>query len=132
MGGLIIAPAIFLKTRAQLRKQNLDFSPVAEFGIGLMAVFMLGDNMHIDTALAFPEGDDTQRRELNVDGLGRLIEVREHENKDAPRNTGTTVSVTLSVAQSKRARPHVARGPRILSPHLREFTLRPDVGTRRH
>jgi hypothetical protein len=86
----------FLETRSQLRKRGLDFAPVAEFGIGFMAVFMLGDLVEVETALWSPKRQDTQRRTLRIDGLGRLIEVREAENTGSARFYGTRVSVQLT------------------------------------
>jgi molecular chaperone HtpG len=48
----------FLRTRTLLRQKGLDFSPVAEFGIGVMAVFMLGDRIEVETAPWSPSRKD--------------------------------------------------------------------------
>lgn len=86
----------FLRTRSLLRQQGLDFNPVAEFGIGVMAAFMLGDRMIVETAPWSLNRQDNQRRTLQIDGIGRLIEVRETENVGASRFYGTRVSVQLT------------------------------------
>jgi molecular chaperone HtpG len=85
----------FLRIRSVLRRQNLDFNPISEFGIGFMAVFMLGDRIEVETAPWFPTRNDAQRRVLKIDGLGRLIELKETGNSSAPRLPGTRVSIQL-------------------------------------
>ena len=95
----------FLRTRSLLRRQNIDFSPLSEFGIGFMAVFMLGDRVEVETASSFPARNDTQRRLLRIDGLGRLIEVTEDENTAIPRFFGTRVSVQLTSLIDQREPP---------------------------
>lgn len=86
----------FLQTRSLLKKRHLNFSPVSEFGIGFMSVFMLGDQVEVETAPWFPSRNDTQRRVLRIDGLGRLIEVTEDRNTLSPRFHGTRVSIRLA------------------------------------
>jgi hypothetical protein len=86
----------FLQTRSLLRQRGLDFAPVAEFGIGFMAIFMLGDRVEVDTALWSLVRKDGQRRLLRIDGVGRLIEVRETENNGPSRFFGTRISVQLT------------------------------------
>ena len=90
----------FLQTKAQLRKQRQDFVPIAEFGIGLMAIFMLGDRVEVETAPWLTSRRDNQRRLLRIDGLGRLIEVSESENFGSPRYYGTRISVYLVSRQN--------------------------------
>ena len=95
----------FLRTRSMLRKENVDFSPVSEFGIGFMAVFMLGDRVEVETASCFPVRNDTQRWVLRIDGLGRLIEVTEDKNVTVPRFYGTRVSVQLTSLADRSGPP---------------------------
>lgn len=95
----------FLRTRSLLRKQNVDFNPVSEFGIGFMSVFMLGDRVEVETASCFPVRNDTRRRLLRIDGLGRLIEVKEDENAAIPRFFGTRVSINLTLSSNRSERP---------------------------
>lgn len=91
----------FLRTRTLLRQRGSDFVPVSEFGIGMMSVFMLGDRIEVETAPWEPRGQDGQRRLLSIDGIGRLIEVKEAQNVGASRFYGTRVSVHLK----SRAKP---------------------------
>jgi len=86
----------FLRTRSLLRKKGLDFSPVAEFGIGVMAVFMLGDRIEVETSLWSLARRDGQLRHLSIDGVGRLIEVKETDNAGPARFYGTRVTVQLT------------------------------------
>lgn len=95
----------FQKIRSSLRKRNLDFSPVSEFGIGFMATFMLGDKIEVDTASTYPIGTDHQRRTLRIDGLGRLIEVTEEPNIRVPRLQGTSISVWLRTKSTNSTVP---------------------------
>jgi hypothetical protein len=102
----------FLQTRSLLRKDDLDFSPVSEFGIGFMAVFMLGDRVEVETSASYPTRNDVQRRLLRIDGQGRLIEVTEDQNISAPRFQGTRVSIRLA---SRAARYQVPTWTRVES-----------------
>ncbi|MEH2480236.1 hypothetical protein V1282_003593 [Nitrobacteraceae bacterium AZCC 2146] len=86
----------FLRTRSFLRKKGFDFAPIAEFGIGVMAVFMLGDRIEVETAPWSPSRKDSYLRRLWIDGVGRLIEVRETDNSELPRFYGTRVTVQLT------------------------------------
>jgi hypothetical protein len=86
----------FLRTPSLLRQKGLDFAPVAEFGIGIMAVFMLGDRIEVETAPWSPSGKDGYLRRLWIDGVGRLIEVRETDNSGLSRFYGTRVTVQLT------------------------------------
>lgn len=95
----------FIKIRSQLRALELDFQPVSEFGIGFMAIFMLGNKVEVETALSLPVRQDAQRRLLQIDGVGRLIEVKEDPNTSIPRFQGTRVSVRLATRVSKVAAP---------------------------
>jgi HSP90 family molecular chaperone len=95
----------FIRIRSQLRALELDFQPVSEFGIGFMAIFMLGNKVEVETALSLPVRQDTQRRLLQIDGVGRLIEVKEDPNTSIPRFQGTRVSVRLATRESKVTAP---------------------------
>jgi hypothetical protein len=100
--------AEFVRTRSALRRSNLDFSPVSEFGIGFLAVFMLGDRVTVDTALSYPIRNDSLRRTLRIDGVGRLIEVAEQLNNSVPRFQGTSVTVQLSSSSANYCVPTYA------------------------
>ena len=95
----------FLKVRSQLRARDLDFQPVSEFGIGFMAIFMLGNKVEVETSLSLPVRQDPQRRLLQIDGVGRLIEVKEDPNTSIPRFQGTRVTVRLATRGSKGKAP---------------------------
>lgn len=85
----------FARDRMQLRKADVDFAPVSEFGIGFLSCFLLADRVDVETALWEPIRDDTRRRRLEIDGPSRLIRVREDANEGLPRLRGTRVSLTL-------------------------------------
>jgi hypothetical protein len=86
----------FLRTMANLRKAKSDFAPVAEFGIGFLSCFMLGDRVDVQTAHWASARQDVTRRHLKIDGVGRLIEVSESPNDGPSRFTGTSIALTLS------------------------------------
>jgi hypothetical protein len=85
----------FNEVRAALRKANLNFSPVSEFGIGFLASFLLADYVVVETALhAAPPnsvGRDTVRRILHISGPTRLIRLEERRNDDRLRGTRVTL-----------------------------------------
>jgi HSP90 family molecular chaperone len=83
----------------------VDFKPVSEFGIGFMAVFMLGNRVEVETASWASARSDGSRRVLRIDGLGKLIEISEEPNVSSPRFYGTRVSITLSSGDHDHAAP---------------------------
>jgi hypothetical protein len=95
----------FLKIRSDLRRAHADFSPVSEFGIGFLSSFLLGDRVIVETAPAQVLRHDTIRRTLKIDGVGRLIEVSEHENSKNPRFHGTRVSIMCAKSEHDYAPP---------------------------
>jgi hypothetical protein len=94
----------FLQIQSMLRRSNLAFNPISQFGIGFMAVFMLGDRVDVETAPWSSATEQSKRRLLQIDGIGRLIEVREQDNIALPQFHGTKVSVRLS-SQTKGYEP---------------------------
>lgn len=70
--------------------------PIAEFGIGFVSVFQLGDEVVVETAGSGLVGNDVTRRTLRMDGVGRLIEVSESANNREPRFAGTRVTIVLT------------------------------------
>jgi Histidine kinase-, DNA gyrase B-, and HSP90-like ATPase len=91
----------FLQTRALLRKQNLDFKPISEFGIGFASVFMLGDRVEVETASWIGDRNDKRKRVMRIDGLGRLIEVYEDPNTALPHFHGTKITIHLAKRASR-------------------------------
>lgn len=89
----------FLRTRAELSKTNHDFGAVSEFGIGILSSFMLCDIMEIETAIWTDVRNDTHKRLLKIDGLGRLIEVTETINVGLNRFSGTRVTLFLKESE---------------------------------
>jgi len=90
--------AEFAGLRAEFRRSGVDFAPVAEFGIGFMACFMLADQVEVRTAMWRPLRGDTRVRNLRIDGPNRLIRVEEQAN-DGPRPfSGTEVRLHLNRA----------------------------------
>lgn len=88
----------FLRTRAELRKGGVDFNPVSEFGIGIMSCFMLGHRVEIETAAWYAPRGDNRRRILKIDGIGRLIELREYTNDGVDSWSGTRTTIHLRPA----------------------------------
>ncbi len=86
----------FNSLRVQLRKANLDFAPVSEFGIGFLAAFMLSDKVKVETAMWQPVHGDTCRRVLEIHGPTKLIHYAEFDNASLDRLRGTNVSLTLT------------------------------------
>lgn len=77
---------------SDFRRQNLDFTPISHFGLGLMSCFMLSDRLVVDTQHI----DEQLRRQLplrvELDSKGRYVVLRQLA---APRE-GTLVSIPLS------------------------------------
>jgi molecular chaperone HtpG len=88
--------AEFQEERLMLREKNLDFAPVSEFGIGFLSVFLLGDNVVVDTAASEPRRGDYKRHSLHIHGPSRLIRVNESPNEGPARFSGTSVSIDLT------------------------------------
>jgi hypothetical protein len=95
----------FFHTQSLLRRNSLRFSPISQFGIGFMAVFMLGDRVDVETAAWSSSMEQSKRRVLQIDGIGRLIEVRERDNNSLPQFHGTRVSIRLSGADTNYKPP---------------------------
>jgi hypothetical protein len=85
----------FNQFRVQLRKQDLDFAPVSEFGIGFLSAFLLADKVEVETAMWEPLRGDTRKRILEIHGPTRLIRMSVDENTGAARFRGTRVVLTL-------------------------------------
>lgn len=88
--------AEFSQTRIALRKANLDFAPVSEFGIGFLSSFLLASRVEIETAMSESPRGDTIKRVLQIDGPTRLIRLSEQRNEGPNRFKGTRVSLHLS------------------------------------
>lgn len=86
----------FMRSKAELMKNNLDFEPISEFGIGIMSCFMLGNHLELETAAWNSPRDDSKRRVLKIDGVGRLIEVKESAHKGVASISGTRVTIELA------------------------------------
>lgn len=88
----------FLRSNAVLWRRGVGFSPVSEFGIGFVSVFMLSNRIEVETAMPHSPRKDTARRILDIDGLGRLISVTEFDNAGFAASEGTTVTLRLDDA----------------------------------
>jgi hypothetical protein len=112
----------FARDRLELRKRNVDFAPVSEFGIGFLSSFLLADRVEVETAMWEPVRGDTRKRHLEIDGPTRLIRIRETPNEGVKRFKGTSVRLHLSrggKGSSKESRPEPPSWDEILS-YLRE------------
>jgi hypothetical protein len=88
--------AEFDMQRFALRKGNLDFAPVSEFGIGFLSCFLLADRVKVETAMAEGWRGDTRKRTLLIDGPTRLIRLDEEPSEGPGRWKGTQVTLYLS------------------------------------
>jgi len=86
----------FNQFRVLLRKQDLDFAPVSEFGIGFLSTFLLADKVDVETAMWEPLHGDTKKRLFEIHGPTRLIHLRVQDNTGANRFRGTSVRLTLT------------------------------------
>lgn len=92
----------FSSLRVELDRHGVDFSPVSEFGIGFLSVFMIADRVTVETAMwEAPPGDDTFKRTLTIDGPTRLIRWVEEENAGVDRFSGTRITLLLRSSQSR-------------------------------
>ena len=87
--------AEFNRERVALRRKNLDFAPVSEFGIGFLSCFLLSDHVEVETAFWEPIRGDTRKRVLFIDGPTRLIRLDETANEGPRRFKGTAVKLLL-------------------------------------
>lgn len=85
----------FNKHRVDLRKNDLDFAPISEFGIGFLSCFLLADRVEVETAMWESPRGDTRKRTLLIDGPTRLIRLNEQPNEGSKRLKGTRVSLHL-------------------------------------
>lgn len=82
----------FEQERATFREHGVDFDPCAQFGIGFMSCFMMGDRIRILT-----RRDNGPSRGLGepliveINGLGGIIVIR---HGDEAQPAGTTVEIT--------------------------------------
>ena len=97
----------FNQIRVQLRKNNLDFAPVSEFGIGFLSSFLLADHLEVETAMWESRRGDTTKRTLMIDGPTRLIHLDEQRNDGYTRFKGTRITLFLSpnVSENNESRP---------------------------
>ncbi len=83
--------AEFERVRQGLRAAGADFDPCAQFGIGFMSCFMLGDEIRVLTRRDHgPGGGLGDPLEIEVNGLGGIIAIRPGPSDLA---AGTTVEV---------------------------------------
>ncbi|UKS27372.1 ATP-binding protein [Paenibacillus sp. HWE-109] len=82
--------------RTQLRKHNIDFAPVSEFGIGFLSTFLLSERVEVETAMWDSPRGDHVKRNLQIDGPTRLIRYLETKNEGHGRFKGTRITMVLS------------------------------------
>jgi HD superfamily phosphodiesterase len=82
----------FEQERISFREQGIDFDPCAQFGIGFMSCFMIGDRIKLYTRRDLgPSRGMGEPLIVEINGLGGMIVVRQG---DASQSVGTTVEVT--------------------------------------
>ena len=99
--------AEFNSTRVALRRENLDFAPVAEFGIGFLSCFLLADRVLVETAMWESPRGDTRKRTLEIEGPTRLIRLDEQVNDGPGRFRGTKVTLYLCRGGGAEVHPPV-------------------------
>ena len=81
----------FEQERARLKAAGVDFEPCAQFGIGFMSCFMIGDRIHVRTRRDYGRGRQEGRPLLiEINGLGGMIVLREGA---ADEQIGTTIEI---------------------------------------
>jgi hypothetical protein len=91
----------FNQFRVELRKRNLDFAPISEFGIGFLSVFLLADRVEVETAMWEPIRQDARKHKLVIDGPTRLIRLDEQPNEGPGRFKGTKITLYLCRGSSE-------------------------------
>ncbi|MDO7873953.1 hypothetical protein Q5H93_04345 [Hymenobacter sp. ASUV-10] len=83
---------LFEQERIGLRAAGVDFDPCAQFGIGFMSCFMLGDHIVIQTRRdkGLGQGHD-EPLIVEINGLGGIVVLR---SGDANQPIGTTITIT--------------------------------------
>jgi hypothetical protein len=87
----------YSRLSAELRSNGLDFSPVSEFGIGFLSCFLLGPKVEVETNPLPRVGHEAKKMTMQIDGLTRLIHVKEMPAD--PLRVGTRVTIFLSSAE---------------------------------
>jgi HSP90 family molecular chaperone len=85
------------------------FQPAGKFGIGFLSVFMLGENVIVES-----NRDGGERYRLHLRGVGRRGELR---TVPSPSGSGTAVRVELRYAVAESLRP-LAKLARVYAPML--------------
>ena len=86
----------FNQIRFELRRHELDFAPVSEFGVGFLSAFLLANRVEVQTAMWESPRGDTTKRTLQIDGPTRLIHLSEERNEGPRRFKGTKITFHLS------------------------------------
>lgn len=82
----------FEQERASFRAADVDFDPCAQFGIGFMSCFMLGDHVVVHTRRDYgPSRGKGDPLSVEINGLGGIVVIRKGKD-DQP--VGTTVEIT--------------------------------------
>jgi hypothetical protein len=103
--------------RIQATLGNETFVPISRFGIGLLAVFMIGDAIEVSTRNPFSRRGDFIERFLRIERMGGLAFVRE-TNKE---RVGTLIRIRLKKHLAEFAEDFYTRTLR----YLKEAILRP-------
>ncbi|RZM10883.1 MAG: hypothetical protein EOO88_47630, partial [Pedobacter sp.] len=77
--------------RNSLKAKGVDFDPCAQFGIGFMSCFMLGDQIKIETRRFKGRQGEGEPLVVEINGLSGIVVIRKG---DDGQDTGTTVSIT--------------------------------------
>lgn len=81
----------FEQERIRLREANVDFDPCAQFGIGFMSCFMLGDQITIHTRRDNGENGRGEPLIVEINGFNSMVVIRKG---DANQPIGTTINIT--------------------------------------
>jgi hypothetical protein len=81
----------FEQERASFRAAGVDFDPIAQFGIGFMSCFMIGDEIMIRTRRDFGPGrGHGDPLIVQINGLGGMVVTRQG---DAKQPVGTSIEI---------------------------------------
>lgn len=81
----------FEQERARLREANVDFDPCAQFGIGFMSCFMLGDQITIHTRRDNGQNGRGEPLVVEINGFNSMVVIRKGE---VTQPIVTTINIT--------------------------------------
>jgi len=81
----------FEQERVRFKQAGVDFDPCAQFGIGFMSCFMLGDRIVIHTRRDYGQSGYGEPLIVEINGFNSMVVIRKGDNNQP---IGTTVNIT--------------------------------------